>query len=268
MKKFISFFSIAISSFIFVFTIIPSAHAATIPLSQIKSGDLIRGSSFSSVYYFGEDGFRYVFPNDKTYFTWYKDFSTVKWISDSDMTKIQIGGNVTYRPGSKMIKINSDPTVYAISKKGTLRAIQSESVAIALYGTTWNKNIDDIPDGFFSNYQKGTVIELPTQYSISSETADVKTINEDKSLKMATVVHITKDGYVDPTVNIKSNTAVRWVNDDTKDHTASEWDGIWGTGTLKTGEAFTRYFIEKGTWMYYSKYDPPKTKMNGAIIVQ
>ena len=268
MKKTTSFFSIAIASFLFSFVVIHSADAATIPISQLKSGDLIRGASFSSVYYFGEDGFRYVFPNDKIYFTWYADFSKVKWISDTDMTKIQIGGNVTYRPGSKMIKINSDPNVYAISKNGTLRTIASETVAKELYGTTWNKQIDDLPDGFFSNYKKGSVIEFPSQYSISSEKSDVTTINEDKSLKEASVVHISKDGYVDPTIYVKSGTAVRWINDDTKDHTASEWDGIWGTGTLKTGETFTRYFLEKGTWMYYSKYDQPKTKMNGAIIVQ
>jgi len=98
-----------------------SAQAAVLPLAQIQPGDLIRGTSFPAVYYYGRDGFRYVFPNDKAYFTWYSDFSSVKWISDADMGKVQIGGNVTYRPGVKMIKINSDPKTYAISRGGKLR---------------------------------------------------------------------------------------------------------------------------------------------------
>src|SRR3989338_2938836 len=76
--------------------------AAITPLAYINSGDLIRGESFAAVYYMGEDGFRYVFPNDKTYFTWYENFDSVKWLSDTDMGTIQIGGNVTYRPGVKM----------------------------------------------------------------------------------------------------------------------------------------------------------------------
>ena len=53
--------------------------------TTVSAGDLIRGTSFSAVYYYGEDGFRYVFPNEKTYKTWYSDaetgemdFSTVK----------------------------------------------------------------------------------------------------------------------------------------------------------------------------------------------
>ena len=91
-----------------------AAQAATVSPDDLSAGDLIRGESFSAVYYYGEDGLRYVLPNDKTYFTWYDDFDDVVWLTDSDMSTIQIGGNVTYKPGVKMIKIQSDPTVYAI----------------------------------------------------------------------------------------------------------------------------------------------------------
>ena len=55
--------------------------AATIPLANIQAGDLIRGQSFPAVYYYGRDGFRYVFPNDKAYFTWYSNFDSVKWLT-------------------------------------------------------------------------------------------------------------------------------------------------------------------------------------------
>jgi len=156
---------------LFVFAILAliafPVSAATTPIQNLTSGDLIRGESYNSVYYYGKDGFRYVFPNDKTYFTWYTDFSTVKWLSDSDLASIQIGGNVTYKPGVKMLKINSSPTVYAISAGGELRAIASENIANGLYGANWNKMIDDVPDGFFSNYSLGSSIDIASQYDTS-----------------------------------------------------------------------------------------------------
>jgi len=104
------------------------------------SGSLIKGS-LPAVYYCGSDGKRYVFTNDKAYSTWYSDFSSVMTISDADLASIQIGGNVTYRPGVKMLKITSDPKVYAVAHGGTLRHVPSEACAVSLYGSTWNKMI-------------------------------------------------------------------------------------------------------------------------------
>lgn len=244
-----------------------SALAATIPVSSLQSGDLIRGQSNNALYYYGADGFRYVFPNDKTYFTWYQNFSSVKWLSDKDLASIQIGGNVTYKPGVKMIKINSDPKVYAVSENGSLRPIMSEAVASALYGTNWNKKIDDIPDGFFPNYTTGGVIELASQYSVSAEQADASNINIDKNLKAATVISINNSSYEPPTTTINSGTAVRFVNTGNTNQSATEWDSVWGSGTLKPGQHFTRYFHNKGMWSFYSKYTP-KTTMTGTLIVK
>lgn len=253
---------------IFLLLLAIPVHAASIsPVSSLQSGDLIRGQTFSSVYYYGADGFRYVFPNDKTYFTWYQNFDNVKWLSDKDLATIQIGGNVTYKPGVKMIKINSDPKVYVVSKNGTLRSIASETIASSLYGSDWNKKIDDVPDGFFPNYTLAGVIELGSQYSATAEKADATSINSDKNLKPATVISINDTSYHLPTTTINTDTAVRFVNTSSKNQSASEWDGIWGTGTLKPGQHFTRYFHEKGTWTFYSKYTP-KTTMTGSLIVQ
>ncbi len=121
------------------------------------AGTLIKGS-LSSVYYCGADGKRYVFVNDKAYFTWYSDFTTVKTISDADMAMIPLGGNITYRPGTRMVKIQSDPKVYAISRGGTLRWVSSEAIAVQLFGADWAKMIDDVSDAFFVNYKIGAQI--------------------------------------------------------------------------------------------------------------
>ncbi len=121
-------------------------------------GDLIRTPSVSSVYYCGADGRRYVFPNAQTYATWYEDFSTVSVISLEEMSKIMLGGNVTYRPGIKLVKIQTDPHVYAVDINGRLRLMTTPAIAEKYYGADWNKKVEDIPDAFFTNYKIGDSI--------------------------------------------------------------------------------------------------------------
>ena len=229
------------------FMTIGSAHAATLtPMSSLNAGDLVRGESYSAVYYYGMDGFRYVFPNDKTYFTWYKDFNSVKWVSDADLSKIQIGGNVTYKPGSRMIKINSDPRVYVVAGGGTIREVGSEDIAKTLYGVNWNKQIDDVPDGFFSNYKMGGKIDDAGMFAPASEGNDATSINVDKGLKVATVVNLTDSGYTPATLTVSAGTVVRFINSGTTKHTASDDADNWGTGTLNSGDSFSRYFKVPG----------------------
>ena len=121
---------------------------------SLTAGALIRGS-LPAVYYYGSDGKRYVFPNEKTYSTWYSDFSGVQTISDSDLGTLSIGGNVVYRAGTRLVKIQSDPKTYVVEPGGKLRHITSEAIASALYGSAWNTWIDDVSDAFFVNYTAG-----------------------------------------------------------------------------------------------------------------
>ncbi len=123
---------------------------------SLSAGDLIKGESFSTVYYYGSDGMRYTFPNEKTYFTWYSDFDGVTTVSDSQLAGITLGGNNVYRPGTNWVKIQSDPSVYAVSPDGTLHWIETEAVAEALYGGSgWGAFVHDVPDTFFADYTDG-----------------------------------------------------------------------------------------------------------------
>jgi hypothetical protein len=124
--------------------------AATDP----QPGDLIMGSG-PAVYYIATDGRRYVFPNENTYYSWYPDFSGVCRMSDARLASIPVGGNVTIRPGTFLVKIVSDPRVYAISPGGVLHWVESEDIAVALYGPTWARRVKDVPDAFFVNYAVG-----------------------------------------------------------------------------------------------------------------
>ena len=264
MKKFLSVFAI-VGLLVGFGSHAAPVHAATTALTNVHSGDLIRGVSFSAVYYYGVDGFRYVFPNDKTYFTWYANFDTVKTISDADLGTIQIGGNVTYKPGSRMIKINSDPKTYAVDENGSLRWVTSETVAIAMFGSNWNTKIDDVPDAFFGNYQGGSDIEVSDDYVTADVSAGPSDINDDKSLKAATIVDITDSAFGKTSYTVDAGTAVRFVNSGAMSHSATADDESWGTGTLTAGQSFSRYFKTSGEWTFHCNYH---SSMTSTIVVE
>ena len=130
---------------------------------EFEPRNLIKASG-PAVYYYGDDGMRYAFPNDKVYFSWYNDFSGIETLTDEELAEIPLSGNVTYRPGTRLVKITTDPKVYAVGAGGLLRWITSESLARDLYGSTWASQVHDIPDAFFADYHIGSSITARTEY--------------------------------------------------------------------------------------------------------
>jgi hypothetical protein len=141
---------------------VASARAASINTA-------IRGTTNSTVYWYANDGKRYVFPNAATYYTWFTGFENVQTITDSELFSIPLAGNVTYRPGAKLVKVTTDPKVYAVARGGMLRHVSSESLAIQLYGYDWASKVQDVPDEFFTNYTVGSPIYSTTDYNVSNE---------------------------------------------------------------------------------------------------
>ena len=41
--------------------------------NQISEGSVVKARGFSSLYYIGPNGKRFVFPNEQAYFSWYND---------------------------------------------------------------------------------------------------------------------------------------------------------------------------------------------------
>lgn len=126
------------------------------------SGSLVKASG-PAVYYL-LDGKRYVFPNERIFFSWYADFGSVVTVSDAELASYLLGGNVTYRPGGRLVKVTTDPKTYAVEKGGILRWITSEDVARALYGDDWNTQVDDLSDAYFLNYLIGRPVETPADH--------------------------------------------------------------------------------------------------------
>ena len=132
---------------------VPSASA----LSPTHYTSLVK-ADFDAVYYV-IDHYRFTYPQDKYFFTWREDFSDVIQLSNDALANIPMVNNILVRPGTKLVKIQSIPTVYAVSRDGELYAIDSEAVAKQMFGDNWAKNVIDIQDSFWFNYTD-TRIEL------------------------------------------------------------------------------------------------------------
>jgi hypothetical protein len=140
----------------------PKVEAAAV------AGDLIKMNGLSSVYFLAADGKRYVFPNESTYFSWYGDFSGVVTIPQAELESYPLGKNITVRPGTKLVKITTNPNVYAVTPGGVLVKVPSEATATTLFGANWAKRVIDISDAFFTNYTIGSGEVSATAYPAGS----------------------------------------------------------------------------------------------------
>lgn len=145
-------FSAAVAAATIAFSVGAGLLVSPASVSAASAGDLIKGTSLSTVYYYGYDGMRYVFPNETTYMTWFSNFDGVSTISDSALSDIALSGNVVIRPGAWWVKVQSSADVYAVGRDGNLYLIEEPEQAEALAGSDWNKRIVDVPDVFFADY--------------------------------------------------------------------------------------------------------------------
>ena len=153
----------------------------------------------SAVYYLGGDGKRHAFPNSKAYFTWYCGFDGVKIIPADKLAVIPLGKNITYRPGLKMVKFLTDPKVYTVLKGGELHWVQTEELAIELYGLNWNKKIDDISDAFYINYSFGDDVTSGNKAQFDAKTSEKSVTHPSDSLNiLGYVASAAGDGLVCP----------------------------------------------------------------------
>ena len=170
-----------------------SALPATTPVDTLMKlpDDGNKATDYdTAVYYVGLDGKRHPYVNGTIYQSWYTDFSKVKVIDSTTMSKVTLGRPILPRPGSYWVKIQSDPKTYYVSPDGyTLRWIQDEATAVLLGGSDWNKKIIDIEPTFFTKFNSdGAVITTTTLASSWPEGSLVKSTTD------TTTWYITKTG--------------------------------------------------------------------------
>ncbi|MFH1078527.1 MAG: hypothetical protein V1745_04610 [Patescibacteria group bacterium] len=151
-------------------------------LIKIPDDNDVKTLSDTAVYYYGVDGKRYVFPNEKTYFTWYLDFSKVQVIPIDQMSLIPIGGNATYRPGTRMVKFQTDTKTYMVTRGGVLRWAMTEDVARGWFGADWNRSVDDVSEAFYVNYTFGEPVGSSLDLALDVIKDATRSIDQDQGL--------------------------------------------------------------------------------------
>ena len=158
---------------------LPSAVGAQGP--TLAPGQLVKAKSSSAVYYIDEDLGRQVFPNGRIFASWYANFDGVVTVDDATLSEYPLTGNVPSKPAKRLVKIQTDPKVYAVDEGGVLRWVKSEAAARALYGDRWNQLVDDLSDAFFVDYAFGDDIEDDGEFDTENErrgTELLKTLRE------------------------------------------------------------------------------------------
>ncbi len=140
---------------VFIVTLVVGALYTLQPAYAASAGDLVRCPDFSSVYFLAHDGKRYVFPNEQIYKSWYSDFDAVKTISCANLGLLPLGDRVMYQPGTSLVKIPSDPSVFVIEDNDIVREIPDEATAVALFGNDWSSRVDDVSEAFWSSFTQG-----------------------------------------------------------------------------------------------------------------
>ncbi len=124
----------------------------------------ISGESFSTVYAVTETGERYSFLNATTFLTYEDNFQKVEEVSDTELANYPLAGIVLPKAGVVLVKIKSDPRVYALSNNSSnyfapnLREIVSEEIAKDIYGANWADYVIDIEPTFFNKFGSGSAI--------------------------------------------------------------------------------------------------------------
>ena len=125
-----------------------------VSIPGVSTGALIKGSG-PTVYYYGFDGLRHPFPNVHVFFSWYPNFKSVKKVKDTQLSAVPLGQIVTMRPGTYLIKFQTDPKVYAVEPGGVLRWIPDEDTAKNLYGAKWGSLVREFDETFLVDYTYG-----------------------------------------------------------------------------------------------------------------
>ncbi len=148
----------------------------TTPSTSVSHGTVIRTSDSTAVYYYGNDGKKHLFPSENVFFSWFASYSSVATVTNSVMNSLPLGENVTYRPGTVLVKFSTSSAVYAISQGGVLHPFVSEEVARSVYGSNWASYVVIVPTNRMSDYTFGSMITSSSQHNKATVYASVSSI--------------------------------------------------------------------------------------------
>jgi len=127
---------------------------------DLQVGDLIKSASSNSVFVVTSEGKRNIFPSEAVFYSYLTGFDNIKAVSDNIISQLSIGRNITMRPGTNLIKLQTNPAVYAVEPGGVIRMIEDEAMATSFYGTNWAQKVVDVSDAYWPDYIEGDPLEI------------------------------------------------------------------------------------------------------------
>ncbi len=156
--------------------------AVTHAADEIAPGMFIR-SSDGTVYWLAENERRYVFPDGATLQSWLGGTPGMLGdAADIDLEYFPVGGPMTMRPGARLVRFDSDPTLYVVTRGAVLREV-TEPLANAYYGSDWQQKVDTLSVALFSHYKRGNPIGMVSEFDRETELAFVPTPEKDLELR-------------------------------------------------------------------------------------
>lgn len=147
----------------------------------VRAGDVVTSEGLSTRYYVAPTMKRYVFTDDQTFATWYPSTFQPKIINRKALEALPLAGNVTQRPGMRVIKFASDPAYYVVVHAGVLRSIAPRLLK-SYYGPDWAKRVDQIEEYYRADYTIGAELSSFRDYSPLDQYTSSPTISIDKGV--------------------------------------------------------------------------------------
>jgi hypothetical protein len=113
-------------------------------------GVLFRSPS-SDVYYMGRDGKRHAFPNADIFKSWFGDDAPVMTVATYQLSRADLGENVTLKPGS-LARISGETPLYVVDLGQVLHEILSKTFLVILQSPPWSDLIYSLSPGLVENY--------------------------------------------------------------------------------------------------------------------
>jgi hypothetical protein len=125
--------------------------------------NLIKTVDDPAVYVIDDNGNKRLFVNSPTFWSHYSgswsdikhngNSIVVRTISQEDFDNINIGANISVKPGVNLIRFQNSPRVYIVFGDNNLKYI-TNTEAINLFGSSWQDRLVTIQNGFENDYTR------------------------------------------------------------------------------------------------------------------
>lgn len=177
------------------------SHEAKPRHNTVFINALNEGWGSATVWYYGRDGKRYIFPGENIFESWFgagaDKCCLVRTVSNEMFNSIPTafvtddqgdihGGKVCFRPDAKIWQVDPpepyDYALFVVAHNCVVRQLASETVAEEIFGPDWENLLDSMPYALFKTYSHGAIIESRMDFDLFLEQSRSMTIDNNQDL--------------------------------------------------------------------------------------